>query len=161
MSDDPSYQAFLDKANQDPSAGVTAASRDRGTWTSQSSDPSVIPASLQDIASTYTYTSDTDAPFEPVFFSYGGTGLPDSSEFKKCLGRTDQEGAVEELSVDEFDPRGEYADVIKRVKEAAAVGEGVEVKVFRVEVSKTRCEYYILTLGDGKLVGVVAKAVES
>ena len=63
---------------------------------------------------------------------------------------------VEELTEKEFDPRGQYGEVIGAVKSA---GDGV--KIFRAGQSSTRVEYYILTVGDRKLIGVVAKAVES
>lgn len=59
--------------------------------------------------------------------------------------------------MDEFDPRGEYKEVIERVEQTGSGG----VKVYRVEVSKTRADYYVLTLGQGILVGVTTEAVES
>ncbi len=62
------------------------------------------------------------------------------------------------MSTQDFDPRGEYTEIIERVEKA---GNGAGVKVFRVEVSKTRAEYYIVTVGERMLIGVVAKAVES
>jgi hypothetical protein len=65
---------------------------------------------------------------------------------------------AEELIVSEFDPRGEYRDV---VKEAEGVVDGGELKVFRVERGKTRVEYYLVGLRGGRLVGVRAEAVES
>jgi len=49
--------------------------------------------------------------------------------------------------------------VISRVREAGK-GKG-EVKVYRVEVSKTRAEYYVVAVGEMCLVGVKARAVES
>jgi len=61
------------------------------------------------------------------------------------------------LSPEEFDPQNQYKDIIDRVKQAGKGG----VTVFRVQTSKTRVEYYILTVGERMLVGVVAKAVES
>ena len=65
---------------------------------------------------------------------------------------------AEELSVSEFDPRGEYRDVVKEVE---GVLDGGELKVFRVERGKTRVEYYLVGLRDGSLLGVRAEAVES
>ncbi len=86
------------------------------------------------------------------------------SDFEKCLAHDNYPGGneVEELSVEEFDPRGEYKGVINAVRQA---GKG-EVVVFRVAGEGARVEYYVLTLADGKeggrkLVGVVTKAVES
>lgn len=99
--------------------------------------------------------------------------------------------SVEELSLKDFDPRGEYTEVVERVKRAGSdavdekrggvmegrgdaaekggkrgnleAGEGQSggVKVFRAVVGRTRVEYYVVTVGERKLLGVVAKAVES
>ena len=69
---------------------------------------------------------------------------------------------MEELSIGDFDPRGQYQAITDAVTGAGTGGRG-EVRVFRVEVSRTRVEYYVVTVAeDGrKLIGVVAKAVES
>ncbi|KAI1626513.1 hypothetical protein EDD37DRAFT_648935 [Exophiala viscosa] len=167
MSDDASYMSFLNRANADPKAGgheqanSTSESRTKfdPTNTSSSSDVSseTLPASLKSLPDI-TYTSDTDSPFEPVVFSYSGSKLPSVSDFEKCLSHKGHtSGSVEELSTQDFDPRNQYQDIIARVEQAGSGG----VKVFRVEVSRTRAEYYILTLGERKLIGVVTKAVES
>jgi hypothetical protein len=66
---------------------------------------------------------------------------------------------VEELSVGDFDPRGQYKEIIQRVEQAGKGKKGV--KVFRVQASSTRAEYYVLTVGEKKLIGVVTRAVES
>lgn len=170
MADDASYTAFLNKANQDPKSGARqdesqastsqARSKFDPTVSSGSSDPSsAVPKALQEISATFV--SDTDSDFEPVFFSYASTDLPSSSDFQKCLGAKGEKLHVTELSPQEFDPKGHYKDVIDKVK-SAGHGEGSNgVKIFRVELDKTRAEYYIVTIGDRKLVGVVAKAVES
>lgn len=164
MSDDASYASFLDKANADPKAGAgstkaesTATSQGRSKFdpTSSSSSSSALPASLKSLPDV-TYTSDTDSPFEPVLFSYAGSSLPSAAEFAEAAKKT---GDVEELSVSDFDPRGEYTEVVRRVEQAG--GKGGAVKVYRVGVSQTRAEYYILTLADGLLLGVMTKAVES
>lgn len=65
------------------------------------------------------------------------------------------------MTVDEFDPRGEYTDVVAKVKEAGG-GSG-EVHVFRVEVGRSRTVYWVLSV-DGKgarVVGVRVVAVET
>jgi hypothetical protein len=165
MSDDASYMSFLNKANADPKAGTAQGSTmaespstsSRRSDLDPTSSTSGLPASLQSLPDVM-YTSDTDSPFEPVLFNYSGTNLPSVSEFKKVLGQKIGD-EVEELSVDEFDPRGEYKQIVQRVKEA---GEGKGgLKVFRVQASKTKVEYYVLNVGEGKLIGVVTKAVES
>lgn len=157
MADDASYTNFLNKANQDVSSGgsnqpqSTSQARSKFDPTLSGASNGSVPKPIADIKATYT--SDTDSDFEPVFFSYSGSGLPSSKDFEKCM---DGRGKAEELSEKGFDPRGHYKQVIDAVK---SVGKGV--KIFRVELGGTRVEYYILTVSDGKLLGVVAKAVES
>lgn len=113
-----------------------------------------------------TYTSDTDEPFEPVVLNYAGTDLPSGGELARCVGLKSEDGdEVEELSVAEFDARGQYGVVVEKVKEAGKEKGGTgEVRAYRVPRGKTRCEYYVLTVmreGGGGLVGVRARAVES
>jgi hypothetical protein len=166
MSDDASYISFLNKANADPKSGQgsTMAQSDSTSQRRSDLDPSssseALPPSLQRLPDT-TYTSDTDSPFEAVLFSYSEARLPSAKDFKTVLKHA-HEGTseeVEELSVQDFDPRGQYKEIIQRVEHAGNEKGGV--KVFRVQTSSTRVEYYILTVGDRMLVGVVAKAVES
>ena len=166
MADDASYISFLNKANQDPKAGAsTSQSRSRLEPTNTSSitsgsdlKPECLPASLQKLPEIL-YTSDTDAPFEAVVFNYASSSLPSVSDFENFLGAKAKAGVVE-LSVEEFDPRGQYKEIIHTVEQAGN-GDGGGVKVFRVEISTTHVEYYVLTVGERMLVGVVAKAVES
>ena len=63
------------------------------------------------------------------------------------------------LSVQDFDPHGQYKEVLQAVEEA---GDG-KVRVFRVDHGSTRAEYYVISLEekDKKIVGFKAKAVES
>lgn len=173
--DDASYNTFLTRANQDLSSGgtnkpdSTSQARSKFDPSSSKSTDHALPASLTNLDATYTGTSEEDVPFEPVFLSYASHELPDSTGFKGCLGaKADKDGVeVEEMTVAEFDPKGEYADVIRRVGDAGSEArtgrqgndEG-KVKVFRV-VRGTRVEYYVITVGDRALVGVVARAVES
>ncbi|EXJ57828.1 uncharacterized protein A1O5_12386 [Cladophialophora psammophila CBS 110553] len=162
MSDDSSYLSFLEKANANPKAGQTVAesestSQQRSKLDPTTSSSDALPASLKSLPD-FTYTSDTDSPFEPVLFNYAGSELPSAEEFAKYLAPRSV-GAVEELSTRDFDPRGQYGEVIQRVEQAEKGKAGV--KIYRVEVSKTRVEYYILTVGERMLVGVVTKAVES
>lgn len=116
---------------------------------------------LQNISTTYT--SDTDSAFEPAFFSYASHELPDVATFRKVLGvKGGEESEVERLSVEEWDRRGEYKEVSGKVGEVGK-GEGGDGKVvvFRVGNGGTRVEYYVLAVGERKLIGVVTKAVES
>lgn len=161
MSDDASYASFLDKANQDtgilPLKSGPKSAQALSPDTAHSS--SNIPSALQNISATYT--SDTDSSFEPVSFDYDGSELPSAQEFEKLVAKASGNNGParwKELSEGEFDPRGEYVDVVKKVK---GVVEREEVKVFRVGKGKTRAEYYVVGLGGGKVVGVRAEAVES
>jgi len=169
MADDASYMSFLNKANADPKSGQgstmaesesTSQARSDLDPTSSSSSEG-LPASLKRLPDI-TYTSDTDSPFEPALFSYSETELPGAQDFEKVLSHTRHgkgDDEVEEINVDDFDPRGDYKEIIRRVEQAGKGTKGV--KVFRVQVSSTKVEYYILTIGDRSLIGVVTKAVES
>ena len=160
MSDDVSYSSFLDKANQDtgvkPLNSQAKSPQPPNTKSYSSTD---IPAPLHKIDATYT--SDTDAPFEPVILDYDGASLPSAGEFEDLVGKAkgnNGPGRAEELSLKDFDPRGEYQGVIESVK---GVVERGKVKAFRVERGKTRAEYFVVGLESGRLVGVKAEAVES
>ena len=160
MSNDASYSSFLDKANQDTGVSpLNAGPKSAQAPSAKSYSFTNMPSVLMNIEATYT--SDTDSPFEPVSFDYDNTSLPSSQEFEKLVAKTSQASGparTEELSFEEFDPRGEYGDVVKRVEEVA---DGGEVKVYRVGRGKTRVEYFIVGLGGGRIVGVRAEAVES
>jgi hypothetical protein len=77
--------------------------------------------------------------------------------------------SVETFSEQSFDPRNQYGGVIKTVRAAAAASDanidesGVDVKIYRVEVGRSRVEYWIVALeaAGGKIVGLRAKAIES
>lgn len=168
MADDTSYGTFLAKANQDPKSGGSNEPQSTSQARSQydpTTSSEALPASLRSLPSI-TYTSDTDSDFTPVFFSYAFDELPTTEQLGQVLSKKGIEGEIEELSVESFDPRGEYKEIVKRVKEASGSGEKGDgeqkgIKVFRVQILSTRVEYYILTIGDRKLVGVMTKAVES
>ena len=168
MADDASYSAFLDKANQPTSSSSSdkpSTSNNRSkfdptsTTSSTQSAPPTISKLLSQSSGPPTYTSETDAAFEPFFASYSGSSLPSAKQFREAIDETD--GQVEELKVKDFDPRGDYTEVVRAVEGA---GEG-GVKVFRLEVSSTRVVYFVVTLArkeeGGKLVGVKVESVES
>lgn len=79
----------------------------------------------------------------------------------------DLSSAIETMSVDTFDPNGRYAPTVRAVRAAAAQDsvdeQAVDVKVYRIETGSSTAEYWVLALetGQGQLVGVRAKAVES
>src|SRR4051794_274935 len=131
MSDDASYSSFLDKANQE--TGVSPLNS--GPKSAQAPNPksyssSNVPSALQNV--NVTYTSDTDSPFEAVSFEYDGAELPSAQEFEKLVAKesTDNGPArAEELTVKDFDPKGEYDDLVKKVE---GLVEHKKVKVYRV-----------------------------
>lgn len=160
MSDDASYSSFLDKANQDTGfEPLNSQPKRPQAPNAKSYSSNNVPASLHQIDATYT--SDTDAPFEPISFDYDGTLLPSAEEFEKLVAKAKGNNGparAEELSLKDFDPRGEYKDVIDEVKDVAEDGE---VKAYRVARGKTRAEYFVVGLNSGMIVGVRADAVES
>lgn len=62
------------------------------------------------------------------------------------------------MDIGEWDPQGEYKDVVEAVREA---GKGSDVRVYKIARDSTRFEYWVITLADGKLVGVKVLAIES
>jgi hypothetical protein len=68
--------------------------------------------------------------------------------------------SVEVLEPRDWDRQGQYKDVIDAVSTASS---GSAVKVYRVEGSGARVEYYVSGLDDshGRVIGVRVKAVES
>jgi len=66
---------------------------------------------------------------------------------------------VSTISRKEFDPQGQYTEVLQAVEKA---GDG-KTRIYRVDQGKTRAEYYVvgLDIEKGRVVGMKAKAVES
>jgi hypothetical protein len=87
MASDEDYMAFLNKANQDPSEGVTPASTQaQGKPVFRTRQEGVeVPAVLDRLAKHggAFYTSDADEPFEAVALAWDedGKGLPDEGGF--------------------------------------------------------------------------------
>jgi hypothetical protein len=79
MATDEEYMDFLDKANEDPSAG-TAKSQSKGKAELKATDTDV-PAPLTEVTKDAFYTSDADEPFVPVALKFGGKTLPDEGMF--------------------------------------------------------------------------------
>lgn len=77
--------------------------------------------------------------------------------------------AISTLSPSSFDPKNQYTPVLHAVRSAAvekasdADQSGVEVKIYRVELTSTKLEYWLLALDvpEGRVVGLRAKAFES
>ena len=76
--------------------------------------------------------------------------------FGKLLGHS---GSVSKIANKDFDPRGQYAEVLEIVEK---IGDGKST-VFKVQQGHTRAEYYVVSLDGGhkRLVGLKALAVES
>ncbi|KAH9875113.1 hypothetical protein J1614_004602 [Plenodomus biglobosus] len=149
MSSDADYASFLDKANQDTGSAVAqdASKKSYGT----NSVNTGVPKALQQVEEYYT--SDADEPFEPVALKFDGSSVS-ADDMKKLLG-ADKD--VEEVDQKKFG--SQYKTVIDAVNKA---GNG-EAKVFRVELSETRAEYYVVSVDSdqGRLVGLKALSVES
>ena len=82
--------------------------------------------------------------------------LKSIESFKSTIGAS---GSVSEISTKEFDPRGDYKQILKKVDHVTTGG----VKIFRVEGGGTRVEYFVVGISkEGTaLVGLKAKAIES
>lgn len=92
------------------------------------------------------------------------------AQFSKLISPSaDLSNAISTLSPSAFDPKNQYASVMRAVRAAAVENDSdadesaVDVKVYRVELSSTKLEYWVLALEglESKLVGLRAKAVES
>lgn len=80
MATDEEYMAFLDKANEDPSAGVAKgqSSSSSGKVELKALDEGVaVPQVLKKATKDAFYVSDADEPFEPVGLKFKGDELPD------------------------------------------------------------------------------------
>ncbi|KAL9114545.1 MAG: hypothetical protein Q9227_001626 [Pyrenula ochraceoflavens] len=158
MADDDSYAAFLDKANQD-TGSVQSTGRSAGKTESLKAsavdDQQAVPAELKNIDAVYI--SDSDEGFDPVSLKYNGKSLDGKAVLR--LLNLPSDADLEEMGAKEWDPRGQYQEVVKKVE---GVTEG-EVKVFRIAVGGTRVLYAVLGMakGGGRVLGVRTVAVES
>ena len=105
------------------------------------------------------YVSDADEEFTPVSLACPSSNLPSADKFKQLVQHPDEQAEVELMGTKEWDPRGQYGDVLKGIE---GVSKG-EVKVYKVGLGGTRFEYWVLGMGKegGRVVGVRAAAVES
>ncbi|KAI0479188.1 hypothetical protein GGR56DRAFT_366159 [Xylariaceae sp. FL0804] len=171
------YMAFLEKANQDPSAETAAGGKEevkpqqqqqQGQQLKATDDGAQVPAALREAAAGAVYVSDADEPFVPVCLAWdeAGKGLPDEEEFASLIEHPSPPASagVELQDPAEWDPRGQYRAVLDAVR--AATG-GADVRVYRVPhpAGGARVEYWVVGAeGKGKearLVGAKALAVES
>ncbi|KAL6717405.1 hypothetical protein ACLMJK_005320 [Lecanora helva] len=153
MSSDEAYSSFLDQANQDTGASKTTA-QSKAQSLSTKAVNTEVPATLQKVEQYYT--SEADEPFEPVSLKWNGKNMPSENEFGELVG---VESEVSTMSAKEFDPQGQYKEVLQAVERA---GDG-KSRIFRIETGKARAEYYVVALDkdQGRVVGLKAKSVES
>ncbi|RDW82069.1 hypothetical protein BP6252_03181 [Coleophoma cylindrospora] len=162
MASDEDYAAFLDKANQDPSEGmsdkpqVKMAGNGKLEFKAMDSGAKVPP--VLDQLQAY-YISDADEEFVPVCLKFSGKGLPDESAFARLVNHPSPSSAeVSIMDIGEWDPQAQYKEVIDAVRQA---GKGSDVRVYRIVKGGTRVEYWVVTIEGGHLVGVKALAIES
>ncbi|KAI9681378.1 MAG: hypothetical protein M1817_002661 [Caeruleum heppii] len=136
MSEDD-YSAFLDQANQDTGAKATSTGSHQPRIKAIDAE---VPSGLQKI--DRFYVSDADEPFE---------------QFRDLVRHT---GLVSSLTVDQWDPKSEYKDIVQAIEEASAAEH---VRIYRIEHSKTKLEYFIVALDQksSKIVGLRTRAVET
>ncbi|OAA67184.1 Nuclease A inhibitor-like protein [Niveomyces insectorum RCEF 264] len=162
MADDDAYAAFLDKANQDPSAGNNKPASSSGAAAAASSTKNHqqnVPKSLVAATQDQFYISESDEPFEAVALPLEGDSLPDEDTFLKLTGLPYAPASVSILDPYDWDTRGQYKALLDAVRTA---GQGNDVRVYRVQQDSTRAQYWLVTTTNGgQLVGVKAKSVES
>jgi hypothetical protein len=76
MSSDADYEAFLNKANEDSNAGKSSTLSKKTVGTK--SVNTAVPKTLSEVDEIYT--SESDAPFEPVSLTYKGKNLPSAGK---------------------------------------------------------------------------------
>ncbi|KAJ5394515.1 uncharacterized protein N7487_012156 [Penicillium crustosum] len=170
MSSDDAYMSFLDKANADVSG--SAPQQGAGTVKTETVHSSLsVPKPLQSVDAYYI--SDTDEPFEPVALKWDGAAKaawPSADQLSSLISPdTDLSQSISILSPSSFDPKNQYSTALDAVRAAAvekdssADQSAVELKVYRVEQTSTKIEYWVLALDapESRLVGLRAKAVES
>ncbi|KAK0747712.1 hypothetical protein B0T21DRAFT_278428 [Apiosordaria backusii] len=168
MSDED-YLAFLNKANAPPTSSSRANAAASSTSDKQNfktTDPGVsVPDVLKRAVKGKIFiaaSSETESPFEVVALrlkSPGG-GLPDEEEFAEMIGHSNpKEAEVEIKDPVDWDPEGEYNEVLDAVREA---GRGADVRVYEVKGDGrgVRVTYWLVTATERKeLVGVMGEGI--
>jgi hypothetical protein len=163
MADDASYASFLRRANNPlPSGPSTSTPTTVSTPTSTPKHPFIhLINDRVSSLSEKTFVTETDSDFYAT--SISSSALPswtDSTD--KFPDAADLEGQVEaghsarEMTVEEWDARGEYSGVVEAVK--AATSRDV-VAVYKVGGKGGRFVVFILAKMDDGLVGVRALGV--
>lgn len=65
---------------------------------------------------------------------------------------------MEILDIAEWDPQGQYKEIVDAVREAC---KGSDVRVYKVGKDGARVEYWVVGVEGGKLFGVKALSIES
>lgn len=85
--------------------------------------------------------------------------IPEIATFADLIDHPNpKEAEVSILDVSEWDPQGQYKEVVQATREAS---KGSDVRVYRIAKEGTRIEYWVVGVEDGKLVGAKALAIES
>ncbi|TGO67135.1 hypothetical protein BOTNAR_0047g00020 [Botryotinia narcissicola] len=161
MGSDEDYMAFLDKANEDPSAGTSKATSSNKKAEFKTMDDDLdVPSVLVRATKDAWYTSDADEPFVVVALKCEG-GMPDEETFAKLIAHPAPADAAEEIQImdiGEWDPQGQYKQIVQAVRDAS---KGSDVRVYRVSGEGARVEYWVVGVEGGRLVGAKALSVES
>ncbi|KAG5971768.1 hypothetical protein E4U55_001088 [Claviceps digitariae] len=162
MASDDDYMSFLDKANRDLSEGqALAKTHDVESKTAfKTTDAGMqAPRVIREACEDAVFVTDADEPFEEVSLKWDGDGLPDETEFAKLIDHWDADSAdISIMDPLDWDSQGQYSKLIEAVREAT---QGNDVRVYRVVRDKTRCEYWLVSRGESRIVGVKALGVES
>ncbi|RPA86255.1 hypothetical protein BJ508DRAFT_358365 [Ascobolus immersus RN42] len=164
MADDDAYAAFLKKQSDQSAQQDTPPSEVK---TTDESDKEFFPylndintfAPTPNLITTLSenyYSSDTDLPFIPVGITAHFFTLPPADKFAELI-KVDAD-RVKQLTTEEWDPKGQYKEVVEGVKAAAKDGQA---GVYEVDGEGSRKGYFVLGIGEGGLVGVRAGSVES
>ncbi|KAG5923250.1 hypothetical protein E4U42_005016 [Claviceps africana] len=162
MADDAEYAAFLDKANRDLSEGEALGKTHeaRGTAVFKATDAGTqAPEGIRKACADAVFVTEADEPFQEVSLKWDGDGLPDQAEFANLIQHWDADAAeISILDPMDWDSQGRYVELVDAVREATM---GNDVRVYRVVRDKTRCEYWLVSREEGRLVGAKALGVES
>ncbi|KAI1936892.1 hypothetical protein LOZ66_004400 [Ophidiomyces ophidiicola] len=172
MSSDDAYSSFLESANADPSAAVKSTSTVQSFHTTQSvGENQQVPQVLKNVE--MYYVSDADEEFEPASLHWdkaveGKWPTPDEFQSLILLGKNKPSVEISTLPETSFDPRKQYGAVYDAIRTAITGSEAKgtsepELKVYRVQHSDTRMEYWVMGLDkkEHRLLGMKARAIES
>ncbi|KAG6031461.1 hypothetical protein E4U40_007131 [Claviceps sp. LM458 group G5] len=164
MASDKEYMSFLDKANQDPGEGHAVKKQQSAQGGSKTAFKTTdadtqAPQVIKQACADAVYVTEADEPFDEVSLKWNGSGLPDETEFATLIGHWDADSAdISIMDPVDWDAQGQYSKLIEAVREAT---KGNDVRVYRVVRDETRCEYWLVSWEEGRIVGAKALGVES